>query len=576
MPMQRPMIKSLIQSHSGIRAYSVHRRSATRHDHASVLNVQRGHCAQRRAIRVLVLIVQVHLLIFSCAVWGFDLTAGFKADDLIYPASLFVLLITVWSLWSWNLFNKSLFDPYSLFLISVTAFNAGQAFLEVFHLNENGILGGAFLADTILKSLLLVAMGISGLHLGALVSAGTIKEPRSCGRTVRSIPTLYLRWVAWPMLLIAIPFRLVAARDAVGVVLSSGYSGLYQQTAITGISAAGNVLSEFWIPGAIFLLAGSKKWLPGVIVAAIVIVLNTLVDFFLGARSAAVLPLIAFAWLCHRHVRRLPAGLLVAVVIAMLVVVFPIVFGVRNMSGPERLSIGNLKDASLSIDNPAIATLDEMGGSLATVAYTVELVPSARPYDCGIDYLYAASTLFPNLFWDVHPAVARGLLSSWLVWEVDPFFAEAGGSYDFSCIAEAYLNFGWIGVPAVMLILGLLYSKFVLWAQRSRDPLKLAMVATYGVFFLKYARTEACWIVRPLVWYALLPYALVLLVARLRPCVPEQPSSPARSMIASSPRILRSKHERTRSWRTNAELPLAGDPVGLRHFRPRGERRHPH
>ena len=542
MPMQRPTIKSLIQSHSGIRAYSVHRRFATRHDHASVLNVQRGHCAQRRAIRVLVLIVQVHLLIFSCAVWGFDLTAGFKADDLIYPASLFVLLICIWSLWSWNLFNKSLFDPYSLFLISVTAFNAGQAFLEVFHLNENGILGGAFLADTILKSLLLVAMGISGLHLGALVSAGTIKEPRSCGRTVRSIPTLYLRWVAWPMLLIAIPFRLVAARDAVGVVLSSGYSGLYQQTAITGISAAGNVLSEFWIPGAIFLLAGSKKWLPGVIVAAIVIVLNTLVDLFLGARSAAVLPLIAFAWLCHRHIRRLPAGFLAAAATAMLIVVFPIVLAVRNNSGPERFSMADVQDAFFSIENPAIATLDEMGGSMATVAYTIELVPSARPYDCGIHYLYAASTLFPNLFWNVHPAIARGLLSSWLVWEVDPEFAERGGSYDFSCIAEAYLNFGWIGVPAVMLVFGLLYSRFVLWAERSGDPLRLAMIATYAVYVLKYARTEASCIIRPLGWCVLLPCIVVLLVSRLRPHVlsraalprAQQPANPQPSLRRNS------------------------------------------
>ena len=55
------------------------------------------------------------------------------------------------------------------------------------------------------------------------------------------------------------------------------------------------------------------------------------------------------------------------------------------------------------------------------------------------------------------------------------------------------------------------------------------LVATYAVFVLKYARTEASWIVRPLVWYALLPYAVVLLVARLRPYVLEQPSSPARS-----------------------------------------------
>ncbi len=516
------MIERLFQSQPGIGRYSARSGSTTGRGETGVLQVQHGHYAPDGAMRVLVLIAQFHLLFFSCAVWGFDLTAGFKAEDLIYPASLFILLICVWSLWSWNLFNRSLFDPYSLFLISVAAFNGGQAFLEVFHLNETGILGGAFAPETILKSLLLVAMGISGLHLGALLSAGMIKRQRSSAWRVASIPTQCLRWVAWPMLLIAIPFRLLALRDAVGVVLSSGYSGLYQQSATTGISAGGNLLSAFLLPGAFFLLAGSRKWLPGIIVAAVVIVVNTLVDLFLGGRSAAVLPLIAFAWLWHRHIRRLPAGLLVAAAAAMLVVVFPIVFAIRDTSGPERLSIADLKDAFLSVDNPAITTLEEMGGSMATVAHTVELVPSARPYDCGAHYLYAASTLFPNLFWDVHPAVARGLLSSWLVWEVDPFFAQAGGSYDFSCIAEAYLNFGWIGVPAVMLVFGLLYSRFVLWAQRSGDPLRLAMVATYAVFVLKYARAEVSWIVRPLVWYALLPYALVLLIARLRPYVLEQ------------------------------------------------------
>ena len=150
-------------------------------------------------MRLLVLIAQFHLLIFSCAVWGFDLTAGFKAEDLIYPASLLILLICVWSIWSWNLFNRSLFDPYTLFLTSVAVFNGGQAFLEVFHLNENGILNGTFASETILKSLLLVAMGISGLHLGALLSAGMIRQQPSPGRMVRSCRWPSVRTAAaWP------------------------------------------------------------------------------------------------------------------------------------------------------------------------------------------------------------------------------------------------------------------------------------------------------------------------------------------------------------------------------------------
>ena len=138
------MIKTFVQSQPCIGGYSGRGGSATARDKTSILELQRVHYARGRATRALVLIAQFHLLIFSCAVWGFDLTAGFKAEDLIYPASLLILLICVWSLWSWNLFNRSLFDPYTLFLTSVALFNGGQALLEVFHLNENGILAGAF------------------------------------------------------------------------------------------------------------------------------------------------------------------------------------------------------------------------------------------------------------------------------------------------------------------------------------------------------------------------------------------------------------------------------------------------
>src|SRR6266576_4004094 len=197
------MIKTFVHSQPCIGGYSGRGGSATGRDKTGVLEVQHVHYARNRAMRVFVLIAQFHLLIFICAVWGFNLTAGFNAEDLIYPASLLILLIYVWSLWSWNLFNRSLFDPYTLFLTSVALFNGGQAFLEVFHLNENGILAGAFASETILKSLLLVAMGISGLHLGALLSAGMIRRQHSPARMAPPVPLQCVRWVAWSMLLIA-------------------------------------------------------------------------------------------------------------------------------------------------------------------------------------------------------------------------------------------------------------------------------------------------------------------------------------------------------------------------------------
>ena len=39
-----------------------------------------------------------------------------------------------------------------------------------------------------------------------------------------------------------------------------------------------------------------------------------------------------------------------------------------------------------SPENPLIQSITEMGGSMLTVAYTIELVPLARPFQWGADY----------------------------------------------------------------------------------------------------------------------------------------------------------------------------------------------
>lgn len=151
-----------------------------------------------------------------------------------------------------------------------------------------------------------------------------------------------------------------------------------------------------------------------------------------------------------------------------------------------------------------------MGGSMQTVTYTIELVPGTRAYDMGDSYYYAALTAVPNLFWRVNPGVARGLLSDWLIREVDPYTASVGGGLGYSFIAEAYLNFGWWGVPLVLGLIGLLFGGLVLWAGRSGDIARLATVASFASFFLFFARGEAALVVRGLVWYAILPYLAIL------------------------------------------------------------------
>ena len=151
-------------------------------------------------------------------------------------------------------------------------------------------------------------------------------------------------------------------------------------------------------------------------------------------------------------------------------------------------------------------------GSVSTVAYTVELVPRYRPYDDGVGYAYALLTVVPSLFWDRHPSVARGVPSAWLIETIDPYTAAQGGSIGYSFVADAFLNFGALGVPLFSLLLGWGMVRFWRWADGRVG--RLAVVATFVPHLLFSARAEIDVLPRPLVWYGFVPYALYLLIRR--------------------------------------------------------------
>ena len=184
--------------------------------------------------------------------------------------------------------------------------------------------------------------------------------------------------------------------------------------------------------------------------------------------------------------------------------VFPLVRETRNMSSDER-STESYWSTFAGVDNPAISSVHEMGATMGTTAHTLTLVPSSRPFDDGVGYAYALLTLFPNLFWEIHPTIERGTANDWLVRSINPWLAARGGAYGYSCIAEAYLNFGHAGVIPVMSIYGILLVALVIWGEKSGDPAKLAVVATILAFVLRFPRDELAGVIRPVVWYAVFP-----------------------------------------------------------------------
>jgi hypothetical protein len=433
------------------------------------------------------------------------------SESLIYPLCLALTVLLGWSMWSWHAVSRRLFDPYGLFLVVAFLFNSGHALLATFGANPLGVLDERFSVDTTVMTLTFTLLSLAAFHLGALLSLTVKSKERGAAPepSVEDINTL-----GWAMFAIAAIPAAIVLYDALTVTLPSGYFALFGSDAPVGFDAAPRVLASLLVPAALFLLAGSQKSVLQRGVSAGVLGTYSLTMLIVGSRAPAMMSLVAYAWLWNRVIRRIPKAILVTGTIGVLFLL-PLVRTVRGDLGADRFLAPSLRDAFLTIDSPALESVREMGGTMKTIAYTIDLVPDTRDYDRGLSYAYAMLTIVPNAFWELHPTIAHGLAGRWLTNTVDPVLARMGGGLGYSFVAESYLNFGWLG-PFVLCVFGFALGRFAQWASCSASLLRAAVAATFVSSFLFFARSETGAIVRPLFWCSLMPFLACCLLARVR------------------------------------------------------------
>jgi len=421
------------------------------------------------------------------------------------------------SLFTWYGTTGSIFNLYGLFLASAYLFNAGQLFLEIFDLNENGLLGGSFSGETTLQAACLATICLASMNFGALVAVAITRKERETqpSATQHTEDLSVIRAVGWGLFSIsAVPMVVMMGR-ILPEALKHGYASLYEAKADVGIDALPMLIAGFLFPGAIYMLASSRDSKITARLAMVSIVAYAFVRLAMGWRAHAIIPLLGSIWIYDKCVQHLSRPILTTLGLLLFFVVFPLVRISRDIGGEERYSIAFYVESYFSIDNPVTAIVGEMGSSLSTVAHTIELVPRKRPHDMGVGYLYSLLTIFPNIFGGLHPSVARGLPSSWLTWEISPDLAARGGGLGYSFIAEAYLEFGWVGAPLVVFGFGLGLALLQLWGERFGGAKEAAFVACVMSEVLLFPRAELCLVVRPLVWEALFPYLLTKAIPKL-------------------------------------------------------------
>ncbi|MBC7386859.1 MAG: O-antigen polysaccharide polymerase Wzy [Cryobacterium sp.] len=429
------------------------------------------------------------------------------AKDLIYPLCCLTSALFLWTLVSWIRSSGHSFDLYTIFILATASFNGGQIFLEVFNLNSRGLLFGRFGETTLLETVLFVAVALASIHLGALFRLSKQEFIDSAGFLTRP-PTALLQ-VGLLLLGLSVVPTFIVLKQMVDIVRTSGYFALYTRVDQIGIDNILTLISNFFVPGILFTMAGSYGKNKFLLATHFGIIVYGFLLIFLGRRGDGTEALVAYLVVYHYCVKPVHKKTVFAAAGIMLIVVFPLIAAIRNVDLSDRGDIGMMVGAYQAIDNPAVAVVSEMGGSMQAISHTIDLVPKFRPYDLGASYLYAALSVFPNLFWSIHPSVARGSPSVWLVRTVEPDIAALGGGLGYTYIAEAYFNFGWWGGPFALFLVGYALSSLVCWSQFSGDVLKIAAASTFFASLIGFARADSQSIIRPLFWYTLFPYLLV-------------------------------------------------------------------
>ena len=432
------------------------------------------------------------------------------AGQHVWATSVIFSIVAVWSFFSWRLVTGKVLDTFSMFLLAFVLFSGGQLLLYAIGALPDGPLSDTISSGTVEKTGLIVSSSLAMLHLGALLAVAR--------RASRQAPTDEcdldkLRRIGVAFVAVSLPAMLAGTYQTLTMVVSSGYFSLYGQQMKVGAENIGGFLTVFLTPGLLILLGTRPRSGWNVRFVWAITVLQAVSLLFIGRRAYAAMTVVPVLMLHDHLVRRVNKLLLAGLAATTLFLVFPIVRAVRLLNAADRAAAVT---SGVDLQDPLTDTISEMGGSMVTVAHTIELVPATRPYDHGIGLLRAATSIIPNLFWDRHPAAAN-TYADWLIETVDPSIAAVGGGLGFSMVAEGFINFGPLGAPLFCGVVGFLIAALLggFGSEGRAGAIIFGTIVLSAI--LSYPRDESSSFVRAIVWCALVPY---LLTKRSRPSDP--------------------------------------------------------
>lgn len=369
------------------------------------------------------------------------------------------ILLLLWGLYVFKKLTHTNINQYSIFYLCYFIFSYGQLILFSVGIEYDKFLVlRVFPQGDVIKYCLFFCISTCFFFLGALLA---IKKDLQHGKIfAEEEPSNTLlravKIVAWALFFIAAPIYLFGLVTNVMISITQGYNAIYDINDSSPLSNIITSLSMWYVPS-LFLLSWSyKQSRVAMCSITLLIAASIICVLIIGARSTAVAMIFSYIFLWNTIIKKLNKKnvFIILLLLFLFFTILPIIQVYRGTSGKSIESFLTLLIAMYD-GNKSVEIIGELGGTMQVWLRIFEIIPSIYSFKFGESYLASLLACIPSLLMGGYSFTQDAQLAGWLQNAANMTYGPG-----FSMHGEAYYNFGWWGMP-FMLVVGWVFFMFL-------------------------------------------------------------------------------------------------------------------
>lgn len=419
------------------------------------------------------------------------------------------ILIFIYSVlvWRWER-RQSYVSLYTIFLLFMILFSYGQCVMWAFGIGVDSGIGSKELFYstglvpndeilTLVKWYTCISMLV--FNFGALIASNKPKLKKYKWYESHNVKLVkkYMYIVGCFITVFLYPIAIISKVRELIITSSYGYNALYYGVNSTQ-SGYLQILMYLFFPGLLCMLIGSDFSKKTVRFVWALFSIYALFGIFSGDRGSWIYSFVILMWLLIKQ-KGLKINKLLKFAILGLVSLYFIeaIVNVRDAGGIFALKWEDVFSIIKLEDSPIVNVFFEMGNTMSVLTYFIAKGYKIYPYENTylVSLLGSVSTRVLSLFGIQHILIGDWFSQSHL---------NLTWGTDFSMIAEAYVNGGFVGGFIYMFILGMIIGKVLCVCEDFNDiklhPIKFFISVATAEILIGFPRTASYLIVKNFIY----------------------------------------------------------------------------